>query len=213
MKTLYMKNTFMKHRLLSLAVLCFSLFGCEDNAPTADPELLTFNKSQADFRWGKWWESSEDVLARERGDGNTMLDEYNTREGKELVCVFQGEEEDSKDYYTFSSVGLRRADRVYSKQHADKSEYLQDYQSARESMRKAFGSPVSESLIWRSEAIEEAYANDPASWGEAVSKGDLYYEVKWYRPRDNAYLVLQQGPDETIELVEMYLGVRPFRHL
>jgi len=71
--------------------------------------------------------------------------------------------------------------------HADKTLYLQDYDSLVTKLTAKYGKPVQNEFFWRN----DLYRNDPEQWGMAVAVGHLSRIAHWVTPRTEVWLGLK----------------------
>ncbi len=142
-------------------------------APTTTPP------GETDFRKTSWGMSSSRVKALEASQP------VHEQDG---MLVFTGTISSLETYigYFFTSDMLTRARYLISKNHANKNDYITDFDVLKAQLIKKYGKPTEDETKWKNSLFKD----HPGEWGHAISQGDLAYRAIWATPRTRIVLAL-----------------------
>jgi len=72
--------------------------------------------------------------------------------------------------YVFAKGKLVRAKYVLTETHSNKNDFLTDYDSLNELLKKKYGPPIENETIWNSDSYLK---DDKSNWGYSIRQGDL----------------------------------------
>jgi hypothetical protein len=152
--------------------------------------------SKPDFRETNWGMSREQVRKIEKAAFSRETERALVYEGKigGLNC---------RILYFFAQEKLVRAKYLINEEHANKNDYIGDFNSLKESVIKNYGKPIGDSITWKN----ERYKSDPKQWGLAISIGDLSYFTNWDTPNTEIIEALF-GDNNKISLGIQYASVK-----
>lgn len=146
----------MKTKLLIVTVLWASLFSGISLAESFD------------FRKARWGMSMEQVTASEPLEVSASSDEA-------LLYKSQVIGKDVNIVYSFVKDQLVQARYMMAEVHTNKNDYIADYNSFSEILKKKYGKPTQDKTYWRN----KLYEDDSEHWGFAVSLGHLVQVSHW----------------------------------
>jgi len=145
-----------------------------------------------DFRKTNWGMSKEEVKLTEKND-----------------ITFEDEEEidyevkiDSDNFicgYIFLENKLYRAAYIFSEEHTNKNDYINDYEALKTILIDKYGKPKSDKIVWR----DNLYKDDKEDWGFAIGMGHLIYGSVWENSITNIQLILT-GDNYEVNLALLY---------
>lgn len=98
--------------------------------------------------------------------------------GEKNSTLFYSDTISGKSYYItyhFINDQLVRAYFILNEKHSNSNDYIDDYNSLRDSLTAKYGKPNTESQIWE----DDLFKNDKSKWGVAVSAGHLSFMALW----------------------------------
>jgi len=157
----------MKTFLISLFVLLTA------SALTAD---------EYDFRKTRWGMSKEEVKLTE--DNEPAYEESDFFGYENEIAGM-----DCYVIYVFTSDKLVRTKYSFIHEHANRTDYIQDYQELKEILTKKYGQPVRDDQVWKN----DLYRDNSSEWGMAVAVGHLVYQVRW--ATESTEIIIQLAGD------------------
>jgi hypothetical protein len=120
------------------------------------------------FRKTKWGMSIQEVKQSEPMEPN---------ESKENILVYKTNIINKNVFlvYFFVDNKLVRARYTLAEEHSNKNDFIHDYDEFKEIIKKKYGKPVKDDILWKS----RIYKNDPSNYGMAVATGNLSYFSSW----------------------------------
>lgn len=106
--------------------------------------------------------------------------------------------------YIFDKGKLVGGKYIITKQHANRNDYISDYNNFKQLLTKKYGPPSSNKQYWRN----DLYKNSTEEWGLAVSSGDLSFDSQWQTTSTEVTLRLS-GDTHEIRLVIEYHSAEP----
>ena len=153
--------------------------------------------SQYDFRKTSWGMTREQVLASE-------TEEFIARDkDRELTYKGSVNDLDCRIIYVFAYDTLVKARYSISEEHANKNEYITDYEKLKEILNKKYGNPVKDRTTW----LSNIYKDNVKDWGLAVSLGQLVYFTEWDTESTQIWLMLQ-GDNHEIKFSVEYTSIK-----
>lgn len=130
-------------------------------------------EEEYDFRNTKWGMSPEEVHKLD------IIDYKMTGVSSESFFYLRNIDSiDNKKcmvaYYFIENILIAGA-YSFSQKYYDKNEYINDYINLKENLKKKYGEPIKDDVIW----FNDSYKDDPRHYGLAVSEGDLKYQSIW----------------------------------
>lgn len=168
-----MKHVFLCVMFFSLSIICWG-----DTIPTKQPPT-TAAKPQFDFRKVKWGMTKSQVkkseVAMPSKEEKGLLRYLGEVAG--LKCLID---------YSFVADTLCMAGYIFINKHANKTLYINDYETLKEILIEKYGTPSTDRTVW----YDDLYRDDPEDWGLAVSIGHLAYVSQWETNPTNVSLGL-----------------------
>ena len=147
-----------------------------------------------DFRNTNWGMSKAQVKQSETSD--ILKETEDILAYKEDLAGYE-----SFVIYIFASNKLTRAKYSIIEKHSNKNDYISDYKSIKELLKKKYGKPKEDKTIWKN----DLYKDDYSQWGFAVSLGHLMYYSSWETDKTNI-LFLLNGENYDLSTVIEYSG-------
>ncbi len=145
--------------------------------------LFKENLSSFDVRKVLWGDTKQQVRASETGtpveDSDDVISFKTTLAG--MQCLIS---------YSFVDSLVVTAKYTIQGDHADKNDWIADYDTLRSLVSGKNGRPdMALDKQWKN----ELYRDEPKNYGSAISQGHLYYLSTWQLPNTNINLMLSGG--------------------
>jgi hypothetical protein len=158
--------------------------------------LLLSSTAEAGFQDTEWGMSPKEVIKaqkiakdqREWDSKRKILLEAKNVAGAKSAIV-----------YIFVDSKLVRTKVIFMQDHTNELDYLTDFRSMGEKLRKVYGEPTETNEIW----LRDLYRNRPSRWGMALQVGDLSKYVTW-KLDDTTILHAIHGENYEVEHVIEY---------
>lgn len=153
---------------------------------------LTVSAFSQDFRKATWGMSLSQVKSTETNEV--------VKETSELVAyktTLAGFE--AYAIYIFAGNKLTRGKYLITENHSNKNDYISDYNSLNELLKKKYGEPTENQTYWKN----DLYKDDYSDWGFAVSLGHLLY-YSTYKNSNTEITIMLSGDNYEIENVIEY---------
>lgn len=149
--------------------------------------LTTFNLISQDFRNATWGMSPSQVKSSETSklikETSDFLKYQTTLAGYDVDAI-----------YFFASDKLTRANYVLKVTYLKVNEYVYDYDTLNELLKKKYGQPLEDKEQWNSKSI---YKNDKSYWGNQIYYGVLIlYSI--YTTSDSKIKIILSSQDNKI---------------
>ncbi len=138
------------------------------------------------FRMADWGMTKQEVMNSERAvfnDGNPRILSYDY----ELFGL------DCSILYVFTRDNrLKGSAYLFHEQHADKNQYIEDFQQLKSKLTEKYGEPENDFIDWRN----KMYRDSPGDYGLAISLGHLVYLSSWNSDGTVVSLILTGANEE-----------------
>jgi hypothetical protein len=153
--------------------------------------------SQYDFRKTTWGMTKEQVLASETAELVTQ--------DKDRSLTYKGSvnDLDCRIIYVFAYDTLVKARYSIIEEHANKNEYITDFEKLKELLNKKYGDPAKERTTW----LSNIYKDNSRDWGLAISLGQLVYFTEWDTESTQIWLMLH-GDNHEIQFSVEYTSIK-----
>ena len=143
---------------------------------------VSLSAQEPDIRRTRWGMSPEDVISSESA---TPI----YRDSEHLYYGFSFAGLDAFCTYTFGAAGLVQASFSFTVEHpvAELNRYLDDYKTVERDLRRRFGEPRHENMVWKDPRLRD----QPSEHGFAVSIGHLTFDSLYETERSWVVHVLQ----------------------
>ena len=139
---------------------------------TEEEQKLLEKNLDGTFR-GFIWDIPKTVILEE--ETATFVGAQDTKDGDILFYIDYIEGLRCTIGYEFKDNRLWRIKVFNETEYPDRIQMVNDLAKIQGSITKRLGSPVKEELLWKNKA-EQAY---PKSWGWAVYRGELFFNIVW----------------------------------
>ena len=141
-----------------------------------------------------WGMSIDQVLALE---GKPAVRE--TSEGMEIIGYQKKViDKDCLVGYLFVDNKLFKTQYNFVERHANKSQYLEDYEKVKTLVAERYGKPEGEAVDWNN----SHYKNDTNNWGTALSLGHVEYRSRWLTSESEIILSLFKVDNDVLMRIE-----------
>ena len=155
---------------------------------------ISFEKEKQinDFRNSKWGDNKEKIRSTEKLELDYELDNALVYKDRLLGL-------DCKVAYIFIDDKLVRAKFIFTEDHTNENEYLNDYVVVKDIFIKKYNKPFYDKEIWNN----SLYKNKPEKHGFAMSLGYLEYITLW-NMQETEIVMLMNGDNLKIEFAIEY---------
>lgn len=182
--------------------------GAIKKAPAKQIARIQFapNASPLEVKSAAPSDDTQDSAAFRNSTWGMTMDEVKASETLELVK----EDENSLAYsdavggldafalYIFVQNRLVRTKYIFTEDHSNKNDYIDDFNAITSSLNSKYGPPVDEKRVWRNDLFKDDYSD----WGRAVSIGHLVYNAKWETPETSIFHALYGDNYDITHVVE-----------
>ena len=147
--------------------------------------------AQEGFRKTQWGMSVAEVISSE--ESKPIKEEPDAVMFKDRISGI-----DAIILYIFVQNRLVRAKYIFTDEHTNKNDYIDDFKNIKGVLAQKYGRPSEDNVLWRN----DLYKDDHDEWGMAISVGHLMYAAKWESPGTSIIHLLYGENYDVTHIVE-----------